>query len=64
MKANSLKIIALFESMGMGTTWAQCEADATVYLTDFLFTPNEFTISVGETVAFVNALRAQRVLTS
>lgn len=34
---------------------AQCEADATVYLTDFLFTPSEFTISVGETVAFVNA---------
>ena len=55
MKINSLKIIALFASMGMGTAWAQCEADATVYLTDFLFTPNEFTISVGETVAFVNA---------
>jgi transforming growth factor-beta-induced protein len=34
---------------------AQCEADATVYLTDFLFTPSEFTISVGQTVAFVNA---------
>ena len=55
MKVNSLKIIALFASMGMGSAWAQCEADATVYLTDFLFTPNEFTISVGETVAFVNA---------
>ena len=55
MKINSLKIIALFASMGMGAAWAQCEADATVYLTDFLFTPNEFTISVGETVAFVNA---------
>jgi len=41
--------------MGMGTTWAQCEADATVYLTDYLFTPSEFTISVGQTVAFVNA---------
>ena len=34
---------------------SQCEADATVYLTDFVFTPNEFTISVGETVAFINA---------
>ena len=34
---------------------AQCEADATVYLTDFIFTPSEFTISVGQTVAFVNA---------
>ena len=34
---------------------AQCEADTTVYLTDFIFTPSEFTISVGQTVAFVNA---------
>ena len=55
MKFNSLKTIALFASMGMGTAWAQCEADATVYLTDFLFTPSDFTVSVGETVAFVNA---------
>ena len=55
MKINSLKIIVLIASMGMSSAWAQCEADATVYLTDFLFTPNEFTISVGETVAFVNA---------
>ena len=37
MKFNSLKTIALFASMSMGTAWAQCEADATVYLTDFLF---------------------------
>ena len=36
-------------------TQAQCEADATVFLTDFIFTPSEFTISVGQTVAFVNA---------
>ena len=55
MKNSSFRIISLFASMCMGTTWAQCEANATVYLTDFLFTPNEFTISVGETVAFVNA---------
>ncbi|MEC8802296.1 MAG: fasciclin domain-containing protein [Bacteroidota bacterium] len=55
MKINSLKIFVLIASMGMSSAWAQCEADATVYLTDFLFTPNEFTISVGETVAFVNA---------
>ena len=55
MKINSLKIFVLIASMGMSSSWAQCEADATVYLTDFLFTPNEFTISVGETVAFVNA---------
>ena len=34
---------------------SQCEADATIYLTDFLFTPSELTISVGQTVAFVNA---------
>ena len=37
------------------TASAQCEADTTVYLTDFLFTPSELTISVGETIAFVNA---------
>jgi len=55
MKKNALKIITWVASMGMGTTWAQCEADATVYLTDYLFTPSEFTISVGQTVAFVNA---------
>jgi len=55
MKINSLKVIVLFGSMGVSSAWAQCEADATVYLTDFLFTPNELTISVGETVAFVNA---------
>ena len=34
---------------------SQCEADTTVYLTDFVFTPNAFTISVGQTVAFINA---------
>ena len=34
---------------------SQCEADATVYVTDFIFTPSELTIAVGQTVAFVNA---------
>ena len=34
---------------------AQCEADTTIYLTDFIFTPSAVTISVGQTVAFVNA---------
>ena len=34
---------------------AQCEADTTVYLTDFTFTPNEITIAVGQSIAFVNA---------
>ena len=47
--------LAIFMSMGFINTHAQCEADTTVYLTDFIFTPNEFTISVGQTVAFVNA---------
>jgi uncharacterized surface protein with fasciclin (FAS1) repeats/plastocyanin len=42
-------------SMVITNTHAQCEADNTVYLTDFIFTPNEFTISVGQTVAFINA---------
>lgn len=34
---------------------SQCEADVTVYLTDFVFTPNAISISVGQTIAFVNA---------
>ena len=34
---------------------SQCEADTTVYLTDFVFTPNAIAISVGQTVAFINA---------
>ena len=38
-----------------GSAQAQSEADHTVYLTDFMFTPAEFVISVGETVAFINA---------
>jgi uncharacterized surface protein with fasciclin (FAS1) repeats/plastocyanin len=38
-----------------GSAQAQCEADHTVYLTDFMFTPAELVISVGETVAFINA---------
>jgi uncharacterized surface protein with fasciclin (FAS1) repeats/plastocyanin len=46
---------AIFMSMVITNTHAQCEADHTVYLTDFIFTPNEFTISVGQTVAFINA---------
>ena len=47
--------LAIFMSMGFINTHAQCEADTTVYLTDYIFTPSEFTISVGQTVAFVNA---------
>lgn len=34
---------------------AQCESDQTIYLTDFTFTPSALTISVGESVAFINA---------
>ena len=55
MNRLTLSSFAIFMSMGFTNTHAQCEADATVYLTDFVFTPNEFTISVGETVAFINA---------
>ena len=55
MKNHLFNILALLVSMGMGTAWAQCEADTTVYLTDFIFTPSDFTVSVGQTVAFVNA---------
>ena len=55
MKNIFLRIASFVVATGMGTAWGQCEADATVYLTDFLFTPNEITISVGQSVAFVNA---------
>jgi uncharacterized surface protein with fasciclin (FAS1) repeats/plastocyanin len=48
-------IFAISMSLGIINIHAQCEADTTVYLTDFIFTPSEFTISVGQTVAFVNA---------
>ena len=48
-------ILCLSALFGTSQTHAQCEADATVFLTDFIFTPSEFTISVGQTVAFVNA---------
>ena len=47
--------LCLSTLFGTTQTQAQCEADATIYLTDFIFTPSEFTISVGQTVAFVNA---------
>jgi uncharacterized surface protein with fasciclin (FAS1) repeats/plastocyanin len=50
-----LPLLLIFASLNAVVAQAQCEADATVYLTDFLFTPSEFTISVGQTVAFVNA---------
>ncbi|MGB1122022.1 MAG: fasciclin domain-containing protein [Flavobacteriales bacterium] len=50
-----LTLIFIFASLNAVVALAQCEADATVYLTDFIFTPSEFTISVGQTVAFVNA---------
>tara|TARA_B100000768_G_scaffold180185_1_gene199518 strand:- start:2027 stop:4210 length:2184 start_codon:yes stop_codon:yes gene_type:complete len=38
-----------------GNINAQCEADHTVYLTDFIFTPTELLINAGESVAFINA---------
>lgn len=50
-----LTLLFIFAGLNAAFAQAQCEADATVYLTDFLFTPSEFTISVGQTVAFVNA---------
>ena len=59
MKSNMNRLIqfvlAISMFLGITNTHAQCEADTTVYLTDFIFTPSEFTISVGQTVAFVNA---------
>ena len=50
-----LSLLFFFFGLNAAVLHAQCEADTTVYLTDFIFTPSEFTISVGQTVAFVNA---------
>ena len=49
--------LLLASMLSVFTTGAnsQCEADTTVFLTDYFFTPSSFTISVGQTVAFVNA---------
>ena len=55
MKHDLLSLAFVFLVTGMGTAWGQCEADATVYLTDYAFTPSNLTIEVGQTVAFVNA---------
>ena len=48
-------LIALTACLKASVLLAQCEADHTVYLTNFEFTPAELTISEGESVAFVNA---------
>lgn len=50
----SLFLVFLFGLLHVHSQ-AQCEADTTIYLTDFTFTPSQVTISVGQTVAFVNA---------
>lgn len=57
LRKNRIPQLLLASMLSVFSTGAhsQCEADTTVYLTDFIFTPSEFTISVGQTVAFVNA---------
>ena len=50
-----LTLLFIFAGLNAAFARAQCEADTTVYLTDFIFTPSDFTVSVGQTVAFVNA---------
>lgn len=56
MKTNLAPIfLAFFAGLLNMTSSAQCEADHTIYLTDFAFSPSAITISVGETVAFINA---------
>ena len=52
---NVITLLFLLAGLNAAFTQDQCEADATVYLTDFIFTPSDFTVSVGQTVAFVNA---------
>ena len=56
MKTNSLAVLFTLVAGFFGLeSQAQCDADHTIYLTDFTFSPSDMTISVGETVAFVNA---------
>lgn len=55
MKQHPLRFVFFLLVTGMGTAWGQCEADATIYLTDYTFTPTNLTIAVGQTIAFVNA---------
>ena len=53
---SSLALLAVFSLfISDRSILAQCEADVTIYLTDFAFTPNAVTIEIGQTVAFVNA---------
>ena len=54
MLRNSALCFALSAFLPLSTS-AQCEATSTVYLTDYLFTPDFLTVNVGDTVAFVNA---------
>jgi len=54
MLRNSALFFALSAFLPLSTS-AQCEATSTVYLTDYLFTPDFLTVNVGDTVAFVNA---------
>lgn len=52
----SIALLFLFSVLfAQNAVQAQCEADATIYLTDFVFTPSAITIEVGQTVAFINA---------
>jgi uncharacterized surface protein with fasciclin (FAS1) repeats/plastocyanin len=51
---SQLVLTSILTVYSMGAQ-SQCEADVTVYLTDFVFTPNAISISVGQTIAFVNA---------
>lgn len=56
MKTNPITILlTLLAGWISLASQAQCNADHTIYLTDFAFSPSALTISVGETVAFINA---------
>tara|TARA_B100000780_G_C21115905_1_gene451449 strand:- start:619 stop:2757 length:2139 start_codon:yes stop_codon:yes gene_type:complete len=44
-------LLLVFLSLNL---YSQCEADHTILLTNFEFTPSELVISPGETVAFIN----------
>jgi uncharacterized surface protein with fasciclin (FAS1) repeats/plastocyanin len=54
MKHHFLIALSTLVSLLCHNVIAQCDADHTVLLTNFEFTPSELVISPGETVAFIN----------
>ena len=55
MQQRLLSILLMFSGVSFGPSIvAQCEADHTIVMADYYFSPAELTIAPGETVAFIN----------